>query len=142
MPIIQRFDEQKKIVFVIWDGGVTAEEWLRTAPQLVTHPAWHTVPRLLADLRSVVETSTIHTKQIDEAIEIFVADPTALTGKKFAVIASDAFGKARYFGNSLSHFGVSTVVFNNMDTACLFLGIDVTYAYQAIEQMRAQLEHE
>jgi len=140
MGILQRFDPQKGIVFVVWDGRVTAEEWLRYAQKLVSDPAWASTPRILADLLSVKDTSSIHNAEIEHTVEIFSANPRALRGKKLAVIARDEFGKARHFEDLLMHFGVSSVVFNNLDTACLFLGMDVLHAYRMLDTMRQQLQ--
>jgi len=140
MGILQRFDPQKGIVFVVWDGIVTAEEWLRYAQKLVSHPDWAGTPRILADLLSVKDTSSIHNREIEHVAEIFSANPRALRNKKLAVIAQDEFGKARHFEDLLMHFGVSSVVFNNLDTACLFLGMDVLYAYRMLDTMRQELQ--
>ena len=43
------------------------------------------------------------------------------------------------FSGLLAELGTSTVVFNTLDTACLFLSLDVDESRLAIEQLRAQL---
>lgn len=139
MTIIQRFEKQKRIIFVMWDGSVTAKQWFQYAERLVSHPTWKSTPRLLADLRSVEDTSTIGNEAMDHAVNIFTAERAGLTGKKIAVIAGDAFGKASRFGGLLSSYGVSLVVFNVLETACVYLGVDVTYANQVLDDMREQL---
>ena len=142
MGILQRFDPQKGIVFVVWEGVVTAEEWFGYAQKLVSHPDWADTSRVLGDLLSVKDTSSIQNREIEHATQIFSANPRALRNKKLAVIAGDEFGKARHFEDLLMHFGVSSVVFNNLDTACLFLGVDMLHAYRTLDTMRQELQRE
>ncbi len=142
MGILQRFDPEKGIVFVVWDGVVTAQEWFTYAQKLASHPDWPATPRVLGDLLSVKDTSSIHNREIEHAVEIFSANPRALRNKKLAVIAADEFGKARHFEDLLTHFGVSSVVFNNLDTACLFLGVDMLHAYRTLDAMRQELQRQ
>jgi hypothetical protein len=139
MGIIQHFDQNKGVAFIVWDGAVTAEQWFIAANNLVSNPAWMQIPRVLADLQSVVDTSTIGDAEIARAVEILSADPAPLMGKRLAMIARDAFGKARHCGQLLARFGVSSVVFNNLDTACLFLGLEALEAHKVFEGIRQQL---
>ena len=140
MSIIQHIDQQKNTGFVIWDGEVSAEQWFQYAQKLVAHPAWPTTIRFLADVRTVHDISTIHDPEIERVVEIFSASAGSLTGKKVAIVAREMFGRARRFTNATSRLGVSAVVFNNIDTACLFLGIDATYASQGLQQTREQMQ--
>ena len=142
MSIIQHFDPQKKMFFVVWLGTVEADEWFQYAAKLTSHPAWSTTPRILADLQFVRDTSTIGNEEIARAVQIFSNDRKALATKQIAVVARDQFGKARHFGDLVARFGVALVVFNNLDTACLFLGLDVSYASQRIHELRSKLQKE
>ena len=139
MAILQRFDEQKGNVFVVWKGVVTAEEWFSKAERLASHPRWPGTPRVLADLLPVTDTSSIQEQEIEHAAGIFARNWKSLRGKKVAVLAKDEFARARYFADLLVRFGFSMVVFNNLDTACLFLGIDVVYAYRELDELRRQM---
>lgn len=140
MSIIQRFDEQKSVVFVVWEETVTAEQWFGYIPRLTSNESWTRMSCLLADLLPVQDTSSIRIAEIDRAAEIFASNRKALRGKKVAVLAGDEFGRARYFGDLLTRFGVLLVVFNNLDTACLFLGIDLMYAYRTLDAMRQHMQ--
>jgi hypothetical protein len=72
-------------------------------------------------------------------VSIFASNQAALANKRAAVVARDVFGKAGRFVNQMAHFGTSMVVFNNLDTACLFLGIDLEETGQALGRLRATL---
>ena len=141
MGIVQHFDPSKGLAFIVWDGSVTAEEWFIAARNLISNPAWIQASRVLADVRSAVDTSTIRDAEIARAVEILSADPSALRSKRLALIARDAFGKARQFAQLISRFGISAVVFNSLDTACLFLGMEAAEAYQVLEGIRRQLNN-
>jgi hypothetical protein len=127
-------------VFVVWKGTVTAETWFRYIPRLVTHRAWSATPNLLADLLSVEDTSSIRNEDMAHAVELLTANAKDLRGRRLAVLAQDEFGKARYFGTLLARFGISLVVFNHLDTACLFLGLDTNYAFRNLHEMRHEVE--
>ena len=139
MGIVQHFDQNKGVAFIVWDGAVTAEEWFIAAHNLVSNPAWMQTSRVLADLQSVVDTSTIGDAEIARAVEILSANPSALRGKRVAMIARDAFGRARQFGQLIAGLGTSAVVFNNLDTSCLFLGLEASEAHRVFEGIRQQL---
>jgi len=142
MGIIQHFDEQKNLFIVLWHGVVKADEWFQYAPRLTSHPAWTTTSHILADLRYAEDTSTIGNEEIAQAVGIFSRDRSGLAGKQIAVVARDQFGKAQRFGALIARFGVSLVVFNNLDTACLFLGLDEGYANSKLHELRQRPQGE
>ena len=139
MGIIQQFDKEKGLFFIVWDGVVTSDDWFKSAQRFASDPAIFTTARGLADLRTVEDTSSIQREAIEQASDIFSADVTVLRGKRLAVVARDEFGKARYFGDRLGRFGASLVVFNNLDTACIYLEIDLMYASGKLEELRERL---
>lgn len=140
MPIVQKFEETKRAVFVLWEGVVTAEEWFSYLPRLLKHNAWNATSSLLADLLWVRDTSSIGDQEMAHAVEILLTSRTALRGKKMAVLAQDQFGKAKRFGELLAPFGVFFVVFNDLDTACSFLDIDTILAYRNLDEMRQNIK--
>ena len=142
MGILHQFDKQKRIAFVVWDGRVQWEDWRKHVQLLLSDPDWFQVQRFMVDLQTVTDTSGIGDEEIEEIRKIFSSDPLILAGKRTAIIASEEFRKASRFSSFVERFGTASVVFNSLDTACLFLGIDQTYARQAIQGLRAQLRYE
>lgn len=140
MTIIQHFDARKDTVFVVWVGTVTPQDWFSKAENLASHPLWAKSMRLLADVRSVQDTSSISVADMQHVIQILTRDPSPLKGKRLAILARDQFGRARQFSHMIGRFGISSVVFNNLDTACLFLGMDTAYAYQTLVDVHQQAE--
>lgn len=141
MGIIYSCDRQIGVIFVVWDGEVTWDEWREQIHKLMADPDWPSISRLIADLQTVTNTSTMGSAEVDEAASIFGSRLADMARKRVAVIARDEFGKANLFGDLLSHFGVSLVVFNSLDTACLFLGIDLSDTHQRLQELRATLRN-
>ena len=139
MSIIHLCDGQRNMTFVVWDGEVTGGEWLKHVRELLADPDWPAINRFLVDLTTVSNTQSIRENVIREALAIFSENPALLAGKKNAIVARDEFRKAKRFEASVARFGTTTIVFNSLDTASIFLGIDVKEAHQVIERLRSRL---
>ena len=142
MSILQYFDQEKGVAFTVWSGTVTPEHWFPKAKIFTEHPAWPRTTRVVADLLSVQDASSIGIPDLEHAVEIFSAEPSLLAGKRMAIVAQREFDKARHFGQLMGRFGMSVLVFNNLDTACLFLGLDAAYVYRALASIHKQLDSE
>ena len=140
MPIRYLYDSQSNVIFVLWYGTVTWEQWRRQIAILMADPVWQTAAAVMADVRSVSDVSTIGQAEIDEAVQLFAADPGVLRRMRIAIIATGAFGRANLFRNAIAHWGTSVVVFNALDTACLFLGLNQPDAIQTLEELRQIIE--
>ena len=82
MGIAYRVDHEKRIIFVVWDGVVTAEDWFGNIERLIAEPAWPSIPSMLVDLHTVADTSSIEEAEIEHAIALFKTDPFSLFRKK------------------------------------------------------------
>ena len=139
MGILHLFDKQKNIIYIVWDGKVTAEDWLNQAQKLLAEPDFPSISRLIVDAQTASDTTSIGEKEIEAVAALFGTYQETLIKKRMAILANDLFGKASKFGNLVSRFGVSTVVFNRLDTACIFLALDSADTGQVLEQIRFQL---
>ena len=139
MGILHYSDRQRGIVFVVWNGKVTWDEWRQHIHQLLADPDWRTTTRFLVDLQTVTDTSSIGDREIEEVRSVFAGDQAALEGKRAAIIALDEFRRASRFAEFIERFSRSAIVFNHLDTACLFLDIDLGEARQVLDQLRLQL---
>jgi hypothetical protein len=139
MGILHYSDRQKGVIYVVWDGKVTWDDWREHVQVQVSDPDWSIIPRFIVDLQSVTDTSSIGNEEIDQVKTVFASDPPALSGKRTAIIASDEFRRASRFAALVEPFGTSIVVFNNLDTACLFLGIDFMETQKTLVGLRVKL---
>lgn len=142
MGILHEYDGQRGVLRVVWDTVVTWQDWSRQIEKVTSDLLWRSSQRFLADLRSVTETSTIGPTEVEEAVKAFGADRRSLMRKRGAIIALEEFGRARQFADGIGRFGASVVIFNNLDTACLFPGLDVVETSRLLEGLRRQLRGE
>jgi len=142
MAIIQLLDRPKNIIYIVWDGDTTAEKWLDQARQLVAQPDWRAISRLIADVHTAANPDTIGDKAMEAVAALFGTQLETVRKKRIAVLASDLFGRTRTLSTLLAPLGVSMVVFNHLDTACTFLGINPADTQQTLEQLRLKLRSE
>ena len=136
MGINYRVHVEKKIVFVAWKGVISAEIWYEHIQRLIADTHWPSVSAMLVNLHSITDVSSIGEAEIQHAVALFNSIPEALSNKRIAAVASDAFWKSRRFGQLIAPYGPSVLVFNDMSTACIYLGIKLTDATKAIQELR------
>ena len=136
MGIKYRVHVEKKIVFVAWKGVISAEIWYEHIQRLIADTHWPSVSAMLVNLHSITDVSSIGETEIQHAVALFNSIPEALSNKRIAAVASDAFWKSRRFGQLIAPYGPSVLVFNDMSTACIYLGIKLTDATKAIQELR------
>ena len=139
MGIRYRADSEKQIIFVVWDGVVTADVWFEHIERLIADPLWPSIFAMLVDLRTVTDISSIEEAEIEHAVALFSTVPIPLSKKRVGVVASGAFWKSHRFRHLISRFGASIIVFNDLSTACLYLGINAAEALKALQQLRANV---
>ena len=139
MGILYVCDRQQDIIYIVWDGKVTGDDWLNHAAKLLAEPDWSHISHMITDARTAFDTASIGDKEIKAAAVLFAAHAETLVKKKVAIVANDLFGRAIKLEAQVSRLGVSVVVFNSVDTACIFLNIDPTDARQRLEQLSTSL---
>ncbi len=140
MGILHFSDRQKGVTFIVWDGIVTWDDWREHVLRMTGDPAWESTPLFIADLQSVSDTTAINPELIDEITALFGTKVKALGRKRNAVVAKDEFWRAKRFGELIERFGTTSVTFNSLDTACLYLGLDLAETQQQLEELRADLQ--
>jgi hypothetical protein len=138
MGIMHWTNVQRGVVYTVWDGAVTWMEWKEHASALITGPDWRRSSRFVVDMRSVTNTS-FASEQVEQASALFTMNRLSLTGKRGAIIAQEEFRNARKFESLIAPTGIAMVVFNSLDTACLFLGLDFAETHGELERLRMQL---
>jgi hypothetical protein len=63
-----------------------------------------------------------------------------IAGSKVAFVADAAFEKSSTFRRFMSIYPLSMIVFNDLDTACTWLGIDLHETERMIEEIRHDLK--
>jgi len=136
MGIKYRVHVEKKIIFVAWKGVISAEIWFGHIQRLIADTHWPSISAMLVNLHSITDVASIGETEMQHAIALFNSIPDALFNKRIAVVAGDAFWKSHRFGQLIAPYGPSVLVFNDLSTACLYLGIKLTDATKAIQELR------
>ena len=134
MGMIHLFDRPKNTIYVVWDGEINAETCINQARKLLAEPDWPAISRLIVDTQMASTTVTMEDMQIVAAL--FGEHPENVMKKKVAILAGSLFSRARTFGTLVEPFGISMLVFNHLDTACTFLGLDHTETEHMLERLR------
>jgi hypothetical protein len=138
MSIVYRIDQERGIAFVVWNGVVTADEWLAHVRRLLSDADWPPAGRRhLSDLRTATPDASIDEAVMNQAADLFGAHPM-IANLKVAIVAGEAFEKAGMFERFLTRHRPFVFVFNTLNPACGWLGIDVTDAERTLQSLRAQ----
>ena len=105
MGIKYRVHVEKQIVFVAWKGVITAEVWFEHIQRLIADAHWPSISAMLVNLHSITDVSSIEEAQIEHGVALFSSMPDALSNKRIAGVAGDAFWKSRRFGQLIAPFG-------------------------------------
>lgn len=140
MSIKYRADVEKQIIFVVWDGVVSADIWFEHIERLIADPLWSSISAMLVDLHTARDLTSIEEAEIEHAVALFSSVPEPLSKKRVGIVAGNAFWKSRRFGQLISPFGPSFIVFNDLSTACVYLDINATEALKAIQALRADMK--
>jgi len=139
MSIVYRIDQEKRLTVALWEGVVTADEFLAHVRRLCSDADWPPPKRLhLSHLRSTALDASIDDAIIDKAAHLYGTHLETGENMKVAIVASDAFKKAVAFERVLLRYGASVVVFNFLENACTWLGIEAEEIERLLRHLRGQ----
>ena len=138
MSIVYRIDQEGGIAFVLWDGVVTADEWLAHVRRVLADAAWPPDGRMhLTDLRTATPDVSIDEAVLKQVADLYGTHPK-IADLRVAIVAGDAFVKAGMFERFVTRHRPFVFVFNTLNPACEWLGIDVSDAQRTLQSLRTQ----
>ena len=90
-------------------------------------------------LRSAVADLSIDESGIKQAAEFIGSNLLKTTGRRVAVVAGKEFDRSKLFENLVKSHLLNVIVFNDLSTACTWLGIDTMETQQEIQQIHIKL---
>ena len=139
MGIAFRVDEPGGVSVSVWAGEVTSNQALAHVAALAAAPGWGAGGRILTDLTAVASTSLPDREQVSELARRFVDQLDARTRPaKWAVIANASFNRAAQFGEEIGEEGRRLIVFFDLASACIWLGVDLDTIRPVIEHLREE----
>jgi hypothetical protein len=137
--IAYRCDTNLRCTFIMFDGGVTLDQWRGHLAGIVGDPAFPPGPLMLGDLSTVGDGPGITTDVIAEMVRRWRTHATGLGLTRCAIVATGALDQARQFVVELEGSGLSVMVFDDPWAACTWLGLDTEAARTILKELRGQL---
>jgi hypothetical protein len=139
MSIVYRIDNEKGIIFAVWDGAVTEDELLAHMRRLTLDPGWPSRKRMqLTDLRTTTAYTNIDETSLKKLVAFLGKSRDKIAKMKIALVASEAYHISNVFQHLMADFPLSIIAFNSLDTACTWLGISALETGRTLEQLRAE----
>jgi hypothetical protein len=140
MGIAYRCDETTGLCVSVWDGEVTDEQRRQHIATLEADRGWGSGGLLLTDLSGVSASRRPSVKQVLEAAGEFSEKLARhVRDAKWAMVASETFVLAQRFSTYLEEEVPRLIVFNDLATACTWLGVDGAAAGTVVDELRAEL---
>jgi hypothetical protein len=140
MGIAYRCDAATGLCVSVWDGIVTKQDRQRHIAELAADPEWGAQLLLLTDLTGISASHRPSPNEVLESAAEFAEKLAApVRDAKWAIIASETFVLAQRFGSYLEEEIRRLIVFNDLDTACTWLGVDPVVVRRQVDELRAEL---
>jgi hypothetical protein len=142
MGIASVYVDSDDLLVIVWHGRVSGAEWKQNVDaQLGDDPTWPRGRRRLIDLMSLGP-SDLSSADIETVIS-FGRGRILDTGSRQAVVASRAWDLAwdlaGEFARRSNELGSTTIVFDRIDWACAWLGVDPDSLRPVIATLRTEL---
>jgi hypothetical protein len=95
-------------------------------------------PRVLADI-TMADFMELEQPHYEKFATIYAGHRDIVEGAKVAIIALDEFHKGRQYEFAVRSMGVNVIVFTNLQTACVWLGICPEEASEWLAKARNEL---
>jgi hypothetical protein len=126
------WDEDERLLIRVWDGTVGADEWARVGPNAWSFPDMR---RMLADLSRWERDPSIDSTMIAAMAER-LATGAGARSIRLAILATREFWAAHEFAAAFSqHRSNASVVVFDLETACIWLGIDTAVTQSRIDAL-------
>lgn len=126
----------------MWDGVVTADEFLTHMRRMISDPDWPSSRRIqISDMQSASADATIDQSVLRHAAFLLGEHPDKLANAKVAIIAGGEFMKASSLEGMLPSASFAMIVFNSLDTACTWLGLEFDETQSQLQELRAFLRN-
>ncbi len=147
MGIVYRIDQDRGLAVVVWDGRVTADEFLAHTRRLLADTEWPPREgRHLADLRSAILDRSAVSYAVEDAVDLIGTHPK-VEGLRVAIVAGDAFVQAAVdafietgvFERLIPGHRPLMLVFDSLNPACEWLGVDASNVGRSLQSLKTQL---
>ncbi|HEV7525210.1 MAG TPA: hypothetical protein VGP92_09595 [Acidimicrobiia bacterium] len=122
----------------VWDGSISPAVWAEAATKQVALAVTPWGSRRLTDARTA-ESSGITTEDVEAICALFGRADVDISRVRLAIVANQGWAIAQQVEAGMRKHGVTTLVFNDVDTACVWLGVDPAPTHATIADLRREL---
>ena len=141
VSIAYEFIERDDLLVVVWDGLVSGADWTEFVDQrMVDNPNWPPGKRAIADILTV-DPSSLSVTDVAAVTGVYRTLARNFTGKRIAIVAAAGWDIAVEYEQHIDRLGSTTIVFNQIESACGWLGVDARSTREVIRTLRAGLRH-
>jgi len=143
MPIVSRCDPELRLVVDVYHGDVTVQEMHDHVGALLDDSTWLTTTRSLSDMTGA-RLTPFSDEERATMLSLFRTRSRRLTGRQIAIVGGAAsVSTARDVERrAIDNLGARAIVFNDLTTACLWLGVDETRINATIDQLHGAFRNE
>ena len=124
------------VVVELWTGTVTGDELMAHKKQQVCDPSIKADASVLSDCTRAV--FKISPEAINELSEMDNDANNKPKIRRYAfLVNNDAYDRARQFSDRVNKVGKSVIIFNSLEVACTWLGIDLLKTRELMDSFGA-----
>ena len=138
MGIAYRSDVNTGLTVAVVHGKVTGTEFHEFAQGQRDDPNWHATTRSLTDARTAV-TPQVTASELSAFADLYAQMRRADQTFKAAIVAGHDFELAGHYGELRTQRRATTIAFNDLTTACTWLGADLAAVQATITELRTTL---
>jgi len=140
MGILYHIDKEMGIAFTVWEGAVTEQEQMAHLNRIAADPSWSVKNRLLlVDLRTTNAYKNFDETTLKRVVAYLSERRANIANMKIAIVAHEAYEMSNLFQRLVKIFPLTVIVFNDLHTACTWLGMDAGKAEHTLQQLRSKL---
>jgi len=137
MPNIYAVLNSGSVVVEFWTGQVTHDELLEHEQRHLSDPSIKAGASILIDAERAHFGTTID--EVKEIADLYGQVIGRLkVGRMALLVNKETYDRALVFMKEVEGYGVKVIVFNSLDIACTWLGIDVNVARKQLQALQAQ----
>ena len=139
MGIVSEYLEVDDVTVIVWDGEVSGDEWQQFIREQAVDPRWPRGHRRLADV-TTLDPSLLSAAHVDAVGALYEERVGNVARTRQAIVAAAlAWDLARAFETHMARLGATLIVFDHVEDACNWLGIDPIATQQVLTRLRAGL---
>ncbi len=139
MPITHICQPPRELVISVWEGSVTAAEWMAHLRELQLDPGFPSTWKHLVDMCFGATAPSFGASEIQEGVDFLASRGSASAGRRVAIVTGADIKTARLFRDLAESARVTSEVFSDLHPACAWLAINREEAAAVIAALREKL---